>query len=141
VQLELKRSATFVVALGFGIFVGSSKVDAVQADFDGFWVLDLNVEQGQCTHWTNLSFCVQIYRGSIKSARNCADNSDMIDGHVGRNGSVDARVRRGKHSFWGKGILSHRSGSGSWQSSNSSCAGSWSAYKQNVEKRVFPWGR
>jgi hypothetical protein len=139
-QLELKRSATFVVALGFGIFVGSSKVDAVQADFDGFWVLDLNVEQGQCPHVTNYSYCVQIYRGSIKPARNCADNS-IINGRVARNGLVNAYVRRDNHSFRGQGILSQISGSGSWQSSNSSCAGSWRAYKQDVEKSVFPWDR
>jgi hypothetical protein len=125
VQLELKRSATFVVALAFGTFVGSSKVDAAQTDFDGLWGVEAKVEQGDgnCVYLP-LFHDVQIYRGSITSAP-YEYNFTLIKGHVDKNGSVRAHLREGDHIFQGTGMLSQTSGSGSWHSKH--CAGSWNA--------------
>jgi len=100
--------------------------------FDGTWNLTFVTQRGACDPTYN--FTVDVLNGNVAHP-----NILTFRGHVTPSGAVRASVRVGQKYASGSGRLSGAPGGGVWsgRSSESRCAGTWTAQRNGPSGRCL----
>ena len=110
----LNISLTAALSL-FGVLSGSA---AAQADFDGYWSVDVVAVDGACRART---IKLEVRDGEVSFAGFGA----TAEGAIGSNGRLRANIMRGDNVVRARGALRGELGRGDWSSSK--CADHWTA--------------
>ncbi len=122
-HFNLRTLVTGAMALSFAAALSASIPAGAKPSYDGLWSVLIVTEKGSCDR--AYRYPIRINNGTLVNGNN---DSFVISGKVGDNGSVNVTVSHGSKSASGSGKLSGSIGAGTWRGGD--CSGTWEAERR-----------